>query len=78
MDQTDYQYNEKDLEKIDQEVRKIMEACHRLSIFSRAKGGIPAIDSNLTRIAASLKNIAGIGEILKILREEHKEVFKNK
>ena len=77
MEPTEYRFKKMDLEKIDREVRKILEACERLGTLSRANGGIPAIDRNLDKITASVKNLSSAGLILAVLREEGAKVFKD-
>jgi hypothetical protein len=63
-----YPFDWRDLERVDKQLQQIKKACRELSAFSEEKGGIAVIDRNLERIAAPLKILLGISEVLEIAR----------
>lgn len=70
MSENKYRFDQRDLERVDKQLQQIRKACKELTAFSQERGGIPVIDRNVERMAAPLKLMSGISEVLEIWREK--------
>jgi len=73
MDKRAYNFDQRDLSKIDEQLKIIKKACSTLGTVSNEKGGIPAIGANIRRIDAAVDILMTISEVLEILEEEEQE-----
>ena len=68
MSEERYPFDQRDLERLDKQVRQIRMACEELSAFSVERGGIAVLDRNVERINAALRILQSITEILQVMR----------
>lgn len=68
MTENQWQFDRRELQRVDKQVQRIRKACNELIAFSREKGGVPVIDRNVGRITPPLEILMSISEVLEIIK----------